>query len=114
MTLPKISFGLILAITGAMSASLILAEPSPSAAIADGQPWHSTGPGGRPMTLTFYPDGQVRANLGLFSMSMIWTPTDDGMCLSGGPEGDKCITFVKTDSGYQGIEDGQVTMQLIR
>jgi hypothetical protein len=114
MTRVKFILGIAFATSIAMSAGITLAQSSPSAAIADGQPWNTIGPRGRAMTLTFYPDGSVRIDMGTKRMSMTWEPTDDGMCLSGGPGGEKCITFIKTDTGYQGVENGQVTMQLSR
>jgi hypothetical protein len=98
----------------AMSAGMSFAETGPATAIADGQPWSAIGPNGQAMILIFYPDGQVRAKLGIMRMSMTWEPTTDGLCLSGGPGGQRCITFIKTETGYQGIENGQVTLQLSR
>lgn len=114
MTLSTKILALAAAASFALTVAPALAQTSPATAIADGQPWKATGPKGRPMTLIFTPDGHVRAKMGFLSMSMTWEATADGMCLSGGPGGDKCITFIKTDTGYQGIENGQVTMQLSR
>jgi hypothetical protein len=113
MTLSKIIRSLAVAASVTLTAGMVLAE-SPAAAIADGQPWNTVGPQGGAMTLTFYPDGQARAKVGMMGISMSWTPTDDGMCIAGGPQGERCVAFTRTDRGYQGIENGQVTMELSR
>jgi hypothetical protein len=114
MTLSKVILCIALATATPILAAVAFAQTSPSVAVADGQPWNATGPRGRAMTLTFYPDGKVRATTGIMRISMTWKPTDDGLCLSGGPDREKCITLVKTDTGYQGIENGKVTIQLSR
>jgi hypothetical protein len=114
MTYSQIALRLVLTALIVMSAGMSPAQTSPSTDIADGKPWNAIGPGGRAMTLTFYGDGTVKAAMGFMGMSMTWIPTDDGICMSGGPQGDKCVTLVKTETGYQGIENGQVTLQLNR
>ncbi len=114
MTVSKYLLGGALALSIAMSAGMGQADTAALAVITDGLPWRSIGPNGREMTLTFTPDGQVRAAVGIMHLSMRWTATDDGMCISGGPGGDKCVTLIQTETGYQGLEDGRVTLQLSR
>jgi hypothetical protein len=114
MTLAHITLRAALAASIALMAGTGLAQTSPSTAIADGRPWNAIDPRGRPMTLTFHADGTARAKIGIMGKSLTWAPTDDGLCLYGAPGGDKCMTLIKTDTGYQGVENGKIALQLDR
>jgi hypothetical protein len=99
---------------------LLLALPvqalgeSPAALVADGQPWKSTSPEGRKMTITFYPDGKARMKAGIMSFKLTWEPTADGICLLGTPRGDACMRLVPTANGFLGYRGDQQTMALER
>lgn len=86
------------------SAIPAVAEQSVASIIADGQPWNAVGPGGRQIQITFFPDGTVRMRAGIMRMSMAWTPTADGMCMTGGPGGDRCVRFEPQGTGYIGVD----------
>jgi hypothetical protein len=114
MTLSRSIHVLILVLATGLSPTALVADTSPAFAMADGQPWQATGPNGRPMQITFHEDGRAEMKMGFMRMKLSWIPTDDGFCLEGGPQGTKCVTLIQTDTGYQGIEGGQVTMVLGR
>jgi hypothetical protein len=90
-------------------ASPLAADPAISLRIADGHPWTTTGPDGQTMEITFFPDGTARMRIGILSRRMNWVPTEAGLCLAGGPMGDRCITLEATTTGFVGRgDDGQM------
>ncbi|MGL5010762.1 MAG: hypothetical protein ACRC6I_12840 [Paracoccaceae bacterium] len=76
---------------------------SPAYTLADGKPWNSTGPNGRTVTLTLFPDGNVKMNMGMISQHLTWQPTEDGLCLIGAPGGDQCMRLEQTNNGFVGF-----------
>ncbi|WP_208354314.1 hypothetical protein [Pseudaestuariivita rosea] len=82
--------------------------------IADGLPWAATLPGDRTVEMTFFPDGSMDVNAGLLSPRMSWTPTENGMCLEGGPGGTQCVFLQPTDTGFVGMDGDNVTLILAR
>ncbi len=105
---------LILALSLGLSGLPAGADQSIAATIADGQPWNAVGPGGMSMQITFFPDGTVRMRAGIMRMSMAWTATDDGMCVTGGPRGDRCIRFEAQGTGYIGYDGSEEPLVLSR
>jgi hypothetical protein len=91
-----------------------LSAQSPALAIADGQAWTASMPNGDIVQMSFLPDGTVRAKRGLFRIRMAWTPTEDGMCITGGPDGDRCMTLQPDGAGYVAISEDQVVLTLTR
>ena len=87
-----------------VSAIPAVADQSVAALIADGQPWAAVGPGGRQIQITFFPDGTVRMKAGFMRMAMAWTATADGMCMTGGPQGDRCVRFTPQGTGFIGTD----------
>jgi hypothetical protein len=87
---------------------------SPALMLADGQPWAATMPNGSTAEITFQPDGSAQAKRGFFRIQMTWTPTDDGMCMAGGPGGNRCMAIVAQPGGYIGMSDDQVVLTLMR
>jgi hypothetical protein len=87
---------------------------SPALMLADGQPWTATMPNGSRAEITFQPDGTAQAKRGFFRIQMTWTPTDDGMCMAGGPGGNRCMAIVAQPGGYIGMSDDQVVLTLVR
>ena len=85
-----------------------------SAVLADGKPSHTTGPNGRPMSLTFSPDGTVRMQMGILSRRMTWTPSAEGVCLKGGPGGDRCLRLERTAQGFIGHDGDRPPLTLSR
>ncbi len=83
-------------------------------AVADGLPWTATLPGNRTVELAFFPDGSMDVNAGLLSPRMNWTPTEDGMCLEGGPGGRQCVVLQEHESGYIGMSGDTITLILSR
>ena len=89
-------------------------DDSPAPLVADGQPWTTTGPNGGEMQITFFPDGSVRMHMGFLSRSMNWAATPDGMCLTGSPGGDRCITLIAQGDGFVGTSPDGETLVLKR
>jgi hypothetical protein len=87
---------------------------SPALALADGQPWTASMSNGDTVQMAFLPDGTIQAKRGLFRIRMAWTPTEDGMCIEGGPGGNRCVTLVPEEGGYIGISEDQVILTLTR
>lgn len=84
------------------------------ALLADGKAWTTTGPNGRKMTLTFHPDGTVRMKMGFLSRSMRWERSEEGVCLSGGPGGDRCLRLERSETGFVGHDGDAPPMTLTR
>ncbi|MGL4236383.1 hypothetical protein [Tabrizicola sp.] len=103
-----------------LAAALLLALPSgalaesPAALVADGNPWAATMPNGRDVTITFFPDGRVTVKMGMMSRKMTWQPTEDGLCLFGGPGGDRCIRLEPTANGFVGFDGEEQALSLSR
>jgi hypothetical protein len=108
---PKAHLAMI--VVGFALATPLLAQ-SPALAIADGQPWTASMPNGDTVQMSFLPDGTVRAKRGLFGIRMAWTPTEDGICITGGPDGDRCMTLQSDGAGYIAISENKVVLTLTR
>jgi hypothetical protein len=105
--------GLVLFSATAALSPMARAE-SPAYAVADGKPWSMVGPNGREMTIIFFSDSKVRMKMGFMSRSMAWQPTKDGMCLTGGPGGNRCIRLEATDNGFIGTNGNEAPLVLTR
>ena len=90
------------------------ASDSPAAIVADGQPWTSTTSDGRTMKITFFPDGRARIRVGIISRSLTWKATADGLCLEGGPQGNRCLRLEMSDTGVVGYDGTAAVMTLTR
>lgn len=114
MTVSRIAAALALALSLPAAPIRAFANQSPAFAAADGKPWSATGPGGRQIRMTFYPDGKAKMKMGIMSKAFSWSPTDDGFCLRGLPDGGKCVRLVPTATGYVGYEGDTPTIRLDR
>jgi len=114
MTARRFATALALALCLQATPLAALAQQSPAHAVADVKAWSATGPGGRKIKMTFYPDGQAKMEMGIMSKSFSWSPTDDGFCLSGMPNGGKCVRLEPSATGYVGYEGDTPTIQLSR
>lgn len=107
-TLRPITLALLISVSSPVQAQNLASQ------VADGQPWTSTTPEGRKMTITFFPDGKARMKIGLMGRNLTWQPTDDGICLIGTPRGDACMRLEATANGYVGYRGDQRMMTLTR
>jgi len=87
-----------------------------SSQITDGKPWFITTPDGMNMWLTLNPDGTGTMNVAIMSKSLTWTPTADGLCLKGLPQGEgtKCLVMRQRGDGYEGTDPDGKILQLKR
>jgi hypothetical protein len=97
-----------------LSPAALLAEEDLVAIVADGQPWASTGPNGRKITMTFFPDGTVRMKAGMMSRKLSWQNADGALCLIGGPGGDRCLRLERSATGFIGYGPDGTTVTLDR
>jgi hypothetical protein len=106
--LRPIALALLIATSSSLHAQSLATQ------VADGQPWTSTTPEGRKMTITFFPDGKARMKMGIMGRNLTWQPTEDGICLIGTPRGDACMRLEATATGYVGYRGDERVMTLTR
>lgn len=83
--------------------------------LADGQSWQMTGQNGRSGRMTLNADGSGAMRMGPFSMGLTWwAQQTGGLCIESARMGTRCVELVQIGSGYDGMADGQVVMQLRR
>jgi hypothetical protein len=92
----------------------LLAEEDLVTVVADGQPWTSTGPNGRKVTLIFFPDGTARMKFGGMSRKLKWLKTDGALCMIGAPRGDRCLRLERSATGFIGHSSDGTTVTLDR
>jgi hypothetical protein len=112
--MPLLRFTCPLALALMVALAPIAKAEALASALADGQPWTTTTPEGRKMTLTLYPDGTARMKMGIMGRNLTWQPTEDGLCLIGTPRGDACLRLEKTATGYVGYRGQDPMLTLTR
>lgn len=98
----------------AQDAATYLAPKKAVAVLADGHPWSSTGPDGKPLELTLNKDGtgSIKGPMP-FRLSVKWTVKGEAICLAG-VMGTKCLRFQEVANGYQGWDGDEPEMRLSR
>lgn len=91
-----------------------LSPQKATAILADGKPWLSSGPDGKPLKLTLNKDGTGSINGPMpFKLSVKWFIEGETVCLNG-LMGTKCLRFQEIAGGFQGWEGNKPEMKLAR
>jgi hypothetical protein len=98
-----------------LQTGIALADDSIAAKVADGKPWAAKVTELPSMTMTLNPDGSGLMKVAIMKRAISWKANGvDGLCLSGLPDGDKCMTLKATAKGFEGVADDGKIMVLTR
>jgi hypothetical protein len=94
---------------------IAFAEDSIAVKLADGKPWQTKLTDVPRLTMTLNPDGSGTMKVAIMKREITWKAKgSDGMCLSGLPDGTKCMKLNPIEKGYSGVADDGKTIMLTR